>query len=614
MEPNSRKNMLVRTIVVVVILCLAGVGMWKLDRKSEEVRIDQAAQQGETQAAEDAVLTEAGQDQTEVNAPYGFRIASITDQGIEVYWKKPEDVDGYEVYRAYSKDGEFGLVASIDKRSQDTWIDADFDQELSKIWYKIRSYREDEAGKHYSSFTKAQAAKYRGHLVLDRSALYLPSGVSRTVRAFYGWGDAPGVQWTSDDESVASVSGSGEVTAVSAGTCVLRCFSEELDEEQFCTVIVDREELPSLGGARQRFVETEPGYWENPSPASGDSAVLMMTGDMMCTSAQQREQGEDTGDYNFNESFELVRSVIAQSDFAIGNLETVLCSAWPYMVEETYINNKANCNAPARYLDALQYGGFDAVVMSNNHNCDAGEKGALATEEQVRRYQLAHTGIFPSEDSPRGLLVDINGIKVGFLSYTSTGFNKKEYEWPEEKIETILNRYEKEKAGADIRKLRERGAEYVIVYMHWGIKNVFAVQDSQKEQAQEVADAGADYIVGSHCHLLQPYTTITAADGRSVPCFYSVGDFQSSINQIAGNRDSVILRVRLERDSSGQVVLAEDSYIPCYTRTRYDGKYYVTIPLNENLNGGIRIKHQEKFRDRIAGEIGPELAEYLPDA
>ncbi len=632
--------MFARMGVAVVILCLAGAGLWRLDRKSRDERVDQAAQQeastgmsdaglaepdtgapvqGEVSDTEDAraqddIQAAAAQEQTEVNAPYGFKIASITDEGIELYWKKPEGADGYEIYRSYSKDGEFIQVALVTNKSQDTWIDNDFDQEVSAIWYKVRSYQEDEAGKHYSSFTKAKTAKYRRHLVLERSTLYLPSGVSRTVRAFYGWGDAPGVKWSSDNEAVARVSESGEVAAVSAGTCVLCCSSEDLDEEQLCTVTVDREELSSLGEYGQRYVETEPGYWENPSSTSGDSAVLMLTGDMMCTGSQQRKQGADTGDYNFNESFELVRGVIAQSDFAIGNLETVLCSSWPYMVEEAYIDNKANCNAPSRYLDAVKYGGFDAVVMSNNHNCDAGEEGALATEEQVCRYQLAHTGIFPSEDTPRGLIVNINGMKVGFLSYTSTGFNKKEYEWPQEKVDAILNDYKKEKAAADIRELRERGAEYVIVYMHWGVKNVFAVQDSQKEQAQEVADAGADYIVGSHCHLLQPYTTITAADGRSVPCFYSVGDFQSSINQIAGNRDSVILRIRLERDSSGEVVLAEDSYIPCYTRTRYDGKYYVTIPLNESLNGGIQIKHQEKFRDRIAGEVGAELAEYQPEA
>ena len=44
---------------------------------------------------------------------------------------------------------------------------------------------------------------------------------------------------------------------------------------------------------------------------------------------------------------------------------------------------------------------------------------------------------------------------------------------------------------------------------------------SKKLLAQELADCGADYIVGTHTHSIQPHTILQSADGRSVPCIYS---------------------------------------------------------------------------------------------
>ena len=68
----------------------------------------------------------------------------------------------------------------------------------------------------------------------------------------------------------------------------------------------------------------------------------------------------------------------------MGNLETLLAPGWPYMLDEAYIDNKNNCNASSRYLDAVRYGGFDAVAMANNHNCDGGKTALLETIRQVR--------------------------------------------------------------------------------------------------------------------------------------------------------------------------------------------------------------------------------------
>ena len=326
----------------------------------------------------------------------------------------------------------------------------------------------------------------------------------------------------------------------------------------------------------------------------------------MCTGAQQGLQGYETGDYNFNGSYKRVKDLIEDADLAMGNLETVLSSTWPYMHEEAYINNKANCNAPARYLDALKYAGFDAVVMSNNHNCDAGVQGIVETIAQVERYDLARTGVFKTEYEQRGMLLDVKGIKIGILSYTTkeTGFNKKDLLWSENDVNVKLNYYEKEKAAKDIEALRDMGADFVMVYMHWGIKNNFGITKSQREAANEIASLDVDYIVGAHAHVLQEYDVIEV-EGKKVPCFYSLGDFQASIEQIEGNRDSVILNLELRKDAEGNVEIVDENYIPCYTFTEFENDYYVTVPLQEE-NREL-FSNYDEIVTRISDIVGTKI-------
>lgn len=526
------------------------------------------------------------------------------------------------MYRSYVKDGEYECIAASNdfinakESSHSTCTDTEFDRSKKTVYYKIRSYETDGQNEtQYSPFSKVLTARYVDKLKLGNQMLYLPAGMSRTIQASYGWGGVPDAVWSSDNEAVASVDASGTVTATGKGSCRITCRSEELAQERTCEVMVNRDPLPPLEEITARYVQTEPGKWENPDADTDGSAVIMMTGDMMCTGTQQKAVDDGTGNFNFNESFSMVRDIISSSDFAIGNLETLLSSSWPYMCEEAYVNNTPNCNGPSRYLDALKYAGFDGLVTSNNHNCDGGVPGAIESAELVDDYQFANTGLFTSKEDVRTLLVNVNGIQVGFLSYTpkKPGFNGKDSGWNQEDIDTVLNYYEKERAATDIESLRSQGAEYIIVYIHWGTKNKFGIGDDQKQMAQELADMGADYIVGGHSHLIQSYDEITAADGKKVPCFYSIGDFNASVNQIAGNRDSVILRIRLERSQDGKPELTENGYIPCYTYTSYDGKNFVTVPLNQELNGGVTVKKYKKFRKRIAEEVGELLPEYCPD-
>lgn len=549
---------------------------------------------------------ETEEEKSPAEKPFGTKIASVTNRGIEYYWKKTEKASGYEVYRGYDPEGPYDLVKVIDKRTVGTYIDSEFDHDKKEVFYRVRSFLKENDEIFYSGMTPPRKAEYQEELMINRDVTYMYSGSTRKLRAVFGWGEPEGLSWTSDNESVAVIDETGMITAVAAGECNITCTYEEESRTAISKVVVDRKADKPLTEIRSRYEKDSSGLWKLKEEREKDSAVIMMTGDMMCGRKQMEVQYSEEEGWNFNSSFEYVREITAASDFAIGNLETLLAPGWPYQVDETYINNTNNCNASPRYLDAVRFGGFDAVAMANNHNCDGGQRALMETVEMVDEYELIRTGVFTSAEDERFFVADINGIKIGFLAYMTedTGFNGKDRSWPQEDRDLYLNVFTPEKAEKDIAECRAKGAEYVIVYMHWGKKNFRNITPEQEREAILAAEAGADYIVGANPHVLQEYRSIKTKDGRDVPCFYSVGNFQAFMNQIPGNRDSVIVRINIRRDENGKVYLAENGYIPCHTYKDVEDSFLAPVALGDYFNEDVKKVKRKTITGRIKDAIG----------
>ena len=568
----------------------------------------------------------------EPEMPYGTKISKISKAGIEFYWKKPERANGYAVFRSYDKNGPFEQIARLTKRSIGDYTDNEFDHDKEKIYYQVASYvLKGDGTKVFSGRTEPTEAEPIRTLRTDLEAAYMYSGASRQFHAYYWWGEQKDAVWSIDDTSIATVNKKGLVTAIAKGECTLIVESKSIGQRAECKIVVDRSAPEPLSEITSRYkYNEETGFFESTlekevapkkivEPAEGEEAddsandaLIMMVGDMMCGKAQTTKQYEEGIGWNFNPSYEYVRKVTAESDLAVGNLETLLAAGWPYMEDETYINNKNNCNAPSRYLDAVKFGGFDLMIMANNHNCDGGVRALMETIDQVDKYKFIRTGVFKNDQEKRFVICDVNGIKVGFLAYMSmrTGFNGKDQNWTKEEKAVHLNVFTEVKARQDIENIRKAGAEYVIVYMHWGFKNFRIPSDSQIYEAQEVANAGADYIVGSNPHLLQRMRRLTASDGRRVPCAYSVGNFQSVMSQVVGNRDSIMLRLVLSRDEEGKVYVKRNNYIPFHTYRRFDGRRWAPVVLSMNYDVGRSRRHRKTLRNRIVETVGRSVKPY----
>ena len=267
------------------------------------------------------------------------------------------------------------------------------------------------------------------------------------------------------------------------------------------------------------------------------------------------------GTWNFSDSFVYAREILRRGDLVIGNLETMVSQSSPLGMQIHRLEDKPYLNAPASYLDALKYAGYDLLTMANNHNVDTGLRGIYETLRNVDDWGFMHTGLFSSESDDRYIIVEVNGIRIGMVSY-SAFYNDKDSNLTESGQDVLFNRYASGKAKADIRAARKAGAEFVIAFIHWGAENTHDTTWNQEQYARTLARAGADYIVGSHPHALQRYDIIETSDGREVPVIYSMGNFLSNMQRDINN-DTIILQLNLQREEDGSICVASHRIYPC---------------------------------------------------
>ena len=353
--------------------------------------------------------------------------------------------------------------------------------------------------------------------------------------------------------------------------------------------------------------EPTPEPTAEPTPAPTPApvhATLMFVGDLMCLSSQQRCAKQQAGGsgYDFSPSFAYVREVFNNADCVIGNLETSLSHSWPYATEQRNIGGMPNCNGPKQYLGALKFAGFDALVLANNHCCDAGVQGIIETTQAVEEYGFPYTGLFREKDAQRFVILDVKGIKVGLLSYAEF-YNSKDKAVREAGCEYMINTYSKERIAEDIAAARAAGAELIVAYNHWGAEHTHQPTPKVVTHAQEMADAGVDIIIGSHSHAVQPVVWLTAADGRQVLCAYSMGNFVSSMGRSTAN-DTFIAEIGIVREG-GSVRVESEKYHPCRVFPQLEGYWYVVVPTNVTLVRSI-IPQLKAAEERITAIVNPE--------
>ncbi|MEX2228850.1 MAG: CapA family protein [Dehalococcoidia bacterium] len=239
--------------------------------------------------------------------------------------------------------------------------------------------------------------------------------------------------------------------------------------------------------------------------AVADEVTIAAVGDLMFAREVTDLMTEHGADYPFAR----VRALFAGADVVVGNLEgTFTDRGAPLAKRYTF-------RAPPALAATLTSAGFDAVTLANNHAYDFGNDGLMDTLAAVRATGTAAFGAGADEAAARApAIVEARGVRIALLGYNDIGEVR------------MAQGADPGVARADEALIARDGAaaaaaaDFVVVFMHWGVEYSREPTERQRALARVAVAAGASAVIGSHPHVLQPWVRVDDA-----VVLYSLGNF-----------------------------------------------------------------------------------------
>ena len=349
---------------------------------------------------------------------------------------------------------------------------------------------------------------------------------------------------------------------------------------------------------------------EKKSPQN--SVNIIMVGDILLhTPVEEAAKNDLTGAYNFDFIFEHSKGKIESADIAIVNEEVIIGG------EALGVSGYPAFNAPYEIGDALYKSGFDVVCHATNHALDKGKNGLVSCLAYWRSTHpdMIVTGIYDNADSASSFpVIERNGIKIAILNYT---YGTNGISAPKD-MPYAVSMLNKDRVITQL-DLAEQTADFTIVCPHWGTEYNLGITKDQEKWAQIFREHGADVVIGTHPHVIEPYlfyddeiAGITNNHGNGdMLVYYSLGNF---VNWTSGQGAGVANRMvggmadfTISKKADGEVSIDSftvDNYV-CHVQS---GDENVTVyPLDaytEELAAQNEIRKQDsKFSKAYCTEL-----------
>lgn len=230
------------------------------------------------------------------------------------------------------------------------------------------------------------------------------------------------------------------------------------------------------------------------------------------------------GEYDFTPFYKDIKKKVRSFDISFVNQETTLGGPDAYGY-----NGYPSYNTPDSMADAVADVGWRVVNTNSNHTYDTWTSSIKHAQSvwAKKSSQLVTIGSYKNKaDRNKIRVVECNGLRFAFLSY-SYGQNGYTQDQLPNKYYAVP--YETEQMQKDVAAAR-KVSDAVVVYMHWGEEYQNDPSETQKTQAQELADAGVDLVIGSHVHVIQPMEWVSGEGGKTL-VVYGLGDFLSGYSK-----------------------------------------------------------------------------------
>lgn len=269
--------------------------------------------------------------------------------------------------------------------------------------------------------------------------------------------------------------------------------------------------------------------------------VISVAGDIMLSRGVQPKLEKFGYDY----PYEQIKELFLTDDLTIVNLECPITEA------ENPVSKPSNLifKADLENAEALKRNGIDCIDLANNHSMDYRADGLGETMDVLETVGIATVGAGRNADDDFTQIFEINGLRIGVLAFTEFSTEGFFYNANEPCFD-LVTEYNLDSVA---KRIEEFDCDFKIVYFHWGIEYEGAHSDRQELFAHRAVESGANFVVGSHPHVLQD-TEIY----KGVPIYYSLGNFVFDRQVPFHTDETAVLQITVDEDG-----LAKTEFIPC---------------------------------------------------
>jgi len=263
------------------------------------------------------------------------------------------------------------------------------------------------------------------------------------------------------------------------------------------------------------------------------SITLVAVGDIMLSrTVEQKMIQRNDWLYPFRETYQITTA----GDIVFANLES------PIIKGPIIETGQMVFRTDPQSVEGLKFGGFNVLSLANNHMKNYGQEGIEKTIEYLDQAGIAYTGAgLDIEKARQPAIMEIQGIKFGFIAYTDGSFTPNNYEATENRAGSPFLKTEILIEG--ISNLKER-VDVIIVSMHAGTEYSNTPNQKQIDFAHTAIDNGASLVIGHHPHVVQPIEQY-----KNGYILYSLGNFIFDQMWSEPTRKSVIVTITFKNEA-----------------------------------------------------------------
>lgn len=277
---------------------------------------------------------------------------------------------------------------------------------------------------------------------------------------------------------------------------------------------------------------------------------MIASGDQLSHDAVNKNAKTSDG-YDYKPFFSEVKPIFDKADIRFCNQEVP--SASPAVGAVT---GYPAFNAPIEFARDLSAVGCNVISVGTNHSNDKSQAGINATRDVWDKLpKLAIAGSNRSQaEQDKVSYFTVKGVKFAFLAYNYESNNKSLTSYG-------VNMFSEELMKQQLTEAKQNGA-YTIVSVHWGTEDSPNIDSAQEKWSTFLANNGADIVVGTGPHVIEPVKKLPKQGGGETLVWYSLGNMLNTQLDTGGLFNGfAVMDFQIDNKKA---VLKSISFLPTY--------------------------------------------------